>query len=84
MRRVQRVASTSGGPQDTIDVEGTGFTDATRLEVNGRERQPSLQGPTRLRLLLDAAELAVLDNGGELSVQLKNGDKNSSPALTVS
>jgi len=84
LRRVQRVASTGGGPQDTIDVEGTGFTDATRLEVNGRERQPSLQGPTRLRLLLDATELAVLDNGGELSVQLKNGDKNSSPALTVS
>jgi hypothetical protein len=83
LRSAQRVASVSGGPKDAIDVEGTGFTDATRLEVNGRERQPSLEAPTRLRLLLDATELAVLDNGGELSVQLKDGDKNSNPALTV-
>ncbi len=83
LRSAQRVASVSGGPNDAIDIEGTGFTDATRLQVNGRERQPALQAPTRLRLLLDATELAVLENGGELSVQLKNGDKNSSPALTV-
>jgi len=84
LRSVERVASVNGGPRDAIDIEGTGFTAATRLEVNGRERQPALQAPTRLRLLLDPAELAVLDNGGQLTVQLKNGDKNSNPALTVS
>ncbi len=83
LRSVQRVASVNGGPQDAIDIEGTGFTGETRLEVNGRERQPAFEAPTRLRLLLDPAELAVLDNGGQLTVQLKNGAKNSNPALTV-
>jgi hypothetical protein len=83
LRSVDRVASVNGGPKDAIDIEGTGFTAATRLEVNGRERQPALQAPTRLRLQLDPAELAVLDNGGQLTVQLKNGDKNSHPVLTV-
>ena len=47
------------------------------------KRSTAFQAPTRLRLLLDATELAVLENGGELAVQLTNGDKNSSPALTV-
>ena len=83
LRSAQRVPSVPGGPKDAVDIEGTGFTADTRLEVNGRERQPAYQAPTRLRLLLDPAELAVLDNGGELSVQLKNGDKSSNPALTV-
>ncbi len=84
LRRAERVASTNGGPKDAIEIEGVGFTEETRLEVNGRERQPELRAPTRLRLLLDPAELAVLDNGGELSVQLKNGDKSSDAAVTVS
>jgi hypothetical protein len=83
LRSAQRVASVTGGPKDAVDIDGTGFTEDTRLEVNGRERQPAFQAPTRLRLLLDPAELAVLDNGGELSVQLKNGYKSSNPALTV-
>jgi len=82
--RAQRVASTPGGPEDAIEVEGTGFSEATRLEVNGRERQPELRGPTRVRLILDPTELAVLDNGGELTVQVKNGEKKSEAIATVS
>lgn len=84
LRRAERVATSDGGPKDAIDIEGVGFTEDTRLEVNGQERQPELRAPTRLRLLLNDTERAVLDNGGELSVQLKDGDQSSEPALIVS
>src|SRR5260370_25058665 len=83
LRRAQRVARIAGGRPAAISIDGIRFTADTRLEVNGQERQPLVQAPERLRLMLDAAELAVLDNGGELSVQLKNGATKASAARTV-
>jgi len=79
-----RVASEPGGREDTIEVEGNGFDADTRLDVNGRERIPELRGPNRLRLLLDPTELAVLDNGGDLHVALRNGDGAAANVVTVS
>jgi hypothetical protein len=69
-----RVAAEPGGPQDTIEITGSGFDADTMLDVNGRERTPELIGPNRLRLLLDTTELAVLENGGELRVGVRDGD----------
>lgn len=84
IRRAERVASKEGGPKDAIDIDGIGFTEDTRLEVNGRERTPELQAPTKLRLMMDDWDRAVFDNGGELSVRVKNEDKSPESAVTVS
>jgi hypothetical protein len=77
VERVERKAQVEGGREDVVQITGSGFADSSTVSINGRTHLTVYEGPTLLTVTLDEADLAVLDNGGELRISVMNGDKAS-------
>jgi hypothetical protein len=74
---VTRKAAVAGGAEDVVHITGTGFTESSKAEVNGKPFLAVFEGATLLTVQLEPAHLAVLDNGGELRIAVLNGDQRS-------
>lgn len=75
--KLERKAQVAGGREDLVQITGTGFTETSKGEVNGKSRLAVFEGNTLLTITLEPAELAVLENGGELRIVVINDDKRS-------
>ena len=74
---VERKAAVAGGAEDVVHITGTGFTESSKAEINGKPSLAVFEGATLLTVQLEPTHLTVLDNGGELRVAVLNGDKRS-------
>lgn len=79
----QRRPTVTGGAEDIVDITGAGFAASSKVEVNGKPRLGVFESETLLSITLEAAELAVLDNGGDLRIVVIN-DKLRSNEWVVS
>ena len=74
---VERKAVVEGGREDTVQITGSEFTASSKVEINGKPHLAVFEGPTLLTVTLEAPELAILENGGDLRIVVINDDQRS-------
>lgn len=80
---VNKKASSAGGREDTLEINGTEFLAASQVEVNGKIRTANYVGPQQLTLAMTDADHMVLDNAGDLKIVVVNPGDARSAVTTV-
>ena len=79
--RLVRKPTVGGGREDLVEITGANFSKDAQLLVNDKPRSGEWKSATLMHLTLTEADLAVLENGGTLSIVVVNsGDARSGAA----
>lgn len=79
--KVVRKPTVEGGREDLVEITGANFSKNAQLLVNDKPRSGEWKSATLMHLALTEADLAVLENGGTLSIVVVNsGDARSGAA----
>ncbi|MGH7469277.1 MAG: hypothetical protein ACRENP_15090 [Longimicrobiales bacterium] len=78
LAKVALTSASAGAREDVLEIQGSNFVKGSQLEINGKARTPEFVSDKLLRVTLEAAELAIVENGGQLRVVVMNpGGKKS-------